>query len=109
MENDREWLEKVWSAYIRLHNVIDKDGLLYMIMTRYHDADLVGRIIKEEIEPEVRKKVQLGAPEGKLPPDWDYDEGWIKYAHLAGWTVYYDSVYVDYDIETKSGRQFHLG
>ena len=104
MEKDREWLEKVWAAYQRMPFVLDKDGLLYLIMTRYHDADLVGRIIREEIEPEVRRRVQIGAPEGKLPLDWNYDEGWIKYAHLAGWVVHYDGVYENYSAETRRGN-----
>jgi len=107
MEKDREWLEKVWAAYKRMDFVVDKDGLLYLIMTRYHEADLIGRIIREEIEPEVRARVQMGAPEGKLPADFDYKEGWIKYAHLAGWTVYYDGVYEDYDEKTKTGRNVY--
>lgn len=97
MEADSQWLDKVWNAYTRLSAVIDRDGLFYLIMTRYHDADLVGRIVEEEIEPIVRERELPNAPSGKLPPDWNKEKGWIKYAHLAGWTVFYDEVYEDYD------------
>ena len=103
MENDRQWLDKAWGAYNRMNFVLDNDALLYLIMTRYHDADLVGRIIQEEIEPEVRKRIQLGAPEGQLPKDFDAKTGWIKYAHLAGWEVHYDAVYENYNPAERRG------
>lgn len=98
MANDAEWLDKVWAAYSRMPFVLDNDALLVVIMTRYHKGDLVGRIITEEIAPIVRREHG-----GELPKDWDESRGWIKYAHLAGWEVFYDGVYDDYDYETKSG------
>jgi hypothetical protein len=99
MQGDKEWLNKVWQTYVRLPYVLNRNGLLIVIMTRYHDADLCGRVIREEVEPAVLKKF-----DGKLPPDFNYEQGWIKYAGLAGWEVRYDSVYEDYDVETKRGR-----
>jgi hypothetical protein len=98
MEGDSEWLEKVWAAYVRLPYLINRNGLFILIMTRYHDSDLCGRIIREEIEPAV-----LEAHGGQLPEDWDYEDGWIKYAHHAGWEVRYDAVYENYDKETGTG------
>ena len=98
MERDARYLEKVWAAYNRLPFVVNRDGLLYMIGTRYHESDLVGMIIKQEIEPRVRNMCG-----GSLPPDFDYDRGWIKYAYVAGWEVFYDSVYDDYDAAEKRG------
>jgi hypothetical protein len=102
MERDSRWLEKVWGAYNRLPFVLDNDALLVLIMTRYDDADLIGRIITEEIEPLV--KAQYG---GELPADWDTDQGWIKYARLAGWEVFYDAVYENYSNETKQGDEVY--
>jgi len=90
------WNDLVWDNYLRMHFVTEKTGLLWLIMTRYGDDDLCGRIIREEIEPVVRRLVLDGAPEGELPQDWDYEKGWIKYAHLAGWTVFYDEVYENF-------------
>ncbi|RLA43997.1 MAG: hypothetical protein DRQ97_11990 [Gammaproteobacteria bacterium] len=98
MEGDQEWLEKVWATYTRIPYLINRNGLFYLVMTRYHDNDLCGRIIREEIEPAVE------AEYGSLPADWDYERGWIKYAHLAGWEVRYDAVYEDYDKATRTGK-----
>jgi hypothetical protein len=104
MERDSQWLEKVWSAYARMDPVLNNDALLILIMTRYDDADLVGRIITEEIAPLVKKKF-----DGEFPPDWDENRGWIKYAYLAGWEVFYDSVYEDYDPKTRRGKVVYPG
>jgi len=104
MERDMRWLDKVWGAYNRLPAVINRDGLLYLIMTRYRDNDIVGRIIEEEIEPKVRDADLEGAPSGKLPADFNKERGWIPYAHMAGWEVFYDSVYEDYDRKSRTGR-----
>lgn len=104
LEKDSRFTQKVWEAYLRMPFVVMRGGLLWIIMTRYGDDDLCGRIIREEIEPAVRARVQIGAPIGELPSDWDYERGWIKYAHLAGWHVLYDSVYEDYDPKTKTGK-----
>jgi hypothetical protein len=99
MQSDSEWLEKVWAAYTRLPYTINRNGLLMVVMTRYHDNDLCGRVIREEIEPAV-----LAEYENRLPEDFDYEYGWIKYAHLAGWEVRYDTVYNDYDPDTREGE-----
>src|SRR6056297_331974 len=98
MERDSQWLDKVWGAYNRMDFVLDNDALLVVIMTRYDEGDLVGRIITEEIAPKVREFYG-----GDLPEDWDENRGWIKYAHHAGWEVFYDSVYDNYNPETKTG------
>lgn len=99
MQEDDNWLDKAWNQYSLVPYILNRNGLLYMIMTRYHDDDPCGRIVREEIEPAVRE-----AYNGDLPDDWDYDEGWIKYAKLANWDVRYDAVYEDYDSTTKTGK-----
>lgn len=97
MERDAGWLDKVWDAYQRMPFVLDNDALFVLICTRYDDNDIIGRIIQQEIEPRVRDEY------GEIPDDFDYDRGWIKYAHLAEWEVFYDSVYDNYDYDKKRG------
>ena len=99
MEGDSEWLNKVWANYTLVPYLLNRNGLLYLVMTRYHEADLCGRIINEEIRP-----AAIAANDGTLPADFDDPEGWIKYAKLAGWDVRYDKVYEDYDPATKAGK-----
>ena len=99
MERDSRWLDKVWNGYENLKFVLDTDAILYLIMTRYHQSDLVGRIIENEIKPAARL-----ANAGEVPADFHKDRGWVKYAHLAGWEVFYDSVYEDYDATTRTGK-----
>lgn len=98
MERDMNWLDKVWDAYLRLAFTLDNDALLVVICTRYDDNDIIGRIILQEIEPAVRARY------GELPDDFDFRVGWKKYAHLAGWEVFYDAVYDDYDPQTRTGK-----
>lgn len=99
MERDSRWLDKVWSGYENLRFVLDTDSILYLIMTRYHQSDLVGRIIENEILPAAKF-----ANQGEVPSDFYKERGWIKYAHLANWEVFYDSVYDEYDSSTRHGR-----
>ena len=101
MENDQRWLERTISAYLRMPFVLNADGLLYVIGTRYHHGDLCGFIIENEIKPAARDADLPGAPPGRLPDDFAVGQGWIKYAHLAGWTVYYDEVYTDFGLPTQ--------
>jgi len=89
LTRDSDWLHKMWMNYIQTAAVIDPDGILTVVGTRYHAADCIGRIISDEIEPAVKKKL------GKLPADWDREKGWIPYADLAGWKVIYREVYTD--------------
>lgn len=79
------WLDSVWTHYLSLGYVVRKDGILIIVVTRYGELDLIGRIITTEIEPIVRERTILGAPPGTLPDDFHLL--WHKYAHLAGWDV----------------------
>lgn len=79
------WLEAVWQHYLSLGYVIRQDGILTVVMTRYGQDDLMGRVIEMEIEPIVRKRTLPGAPPGQLPDD--FRALWHRYAHLAGWEV----------------------
>jgi len=89
------WMDKVWTHYKSLGPVINPDGYFLLVCTRYGEDDLVGRIIRTEIEPVVRERVLLGAPRGELPAD--FRENWHSYAHLAGWHVIQRSC--EYDTE----------
>lgn len=96
MSNDREWLDKVWRSYVDLKATLNPNALLTLVMTRYHDADLMGRIIEREIKP-----AASAANGGALPEDWNADspECIKKYAHLAGWHVIYEQAVSDYDTD----------
>jgi len=98
MSRDARWLDKIWESCLQLPAVINRDGMLVLVNTRYHDADLVGRIIAHEIEPEVKRVL------GELPLDFDRERGWIQYAHPAGWDVMYEEVYENYGTDQQKPR-----
>ena len=101
MEGDVNWIKKVISAYLRMPFVLNADGLLYVIGTRYHHGDLCGFIINNEIKPAAIKADLPGAPPGVLPSDFNVGNGWTRYGHLAGWKIYYDEVYTDFGLPTQ--------
>jgi hypothetical protein len=75
------WFDKCWDHFLSLDYVVAKTGMLVIVMTRYSDDDPVGRIVRNVVEPAVKKQF------GKLPDDFNYEDGWVDYAHLAGWKV----------------------
>ena len=86
MRNNSDWLDVVWKSWIDQKATLNPNALVFVIMTRYHDADLAGRIIENEIEPGVKR-----AFGGKLPQDWSREDPKCleKYGPLAGWNVIY--------------------
>jgi len=106
-KNAEGWEEKVWEHYKSLGMVTNQDGMFVLVMTRYGDGDLVGKIIEREIETATREADLPNAPAGELPDDWDYETGWQKYAHLAGWTVFYKHGF-DGDIKSDNPEDYTL-
>jgi len=101
------WFEKCWEHYKSLGMITNQDGMFVLVMTRYGEGDLCGLIIEREIEAKVRELDLPDAPEGQLPEDWDNQAGWIKYAHLAGWTVFYDPAW-EGDIRSEDTSDYTL-
>ncbi len=101
------WHEKVYNFYQRLYPCVQSDGLLGIVMTRYGDGDLIGRIVMYEIAPRIRELTLPGSPPGTLPADWDEREGWVKYAHLAGWKVIYERAW-DGDIKSENPDDYKV-
>ena len=101
------WHEKVWEHYHGLYPCVRADGMFILVMTRYGDGDLVGRIVESEIEPAVRALAQVGSPKGELPDDFYVDEGWVRYAHLAGWKVIYERAW-DGNITSDDASDYTL-
>ena len=93
MQNNSDWLDRCWRSYVDLKATLNPNALLTLVMTRYHDADLMGRIIDREIKPAV-----MAANEGKLPDDWNADDPAciVKYGPLAGWEVIYEQAISGY-------------
>lgn len=87
MANNSDWLDRVWRSWVDLKATLNPNSMVVLIMTRYHDADLAGRIIKREIEPAV-----LRSNGGTAPEDWHPEDpaALVKYGPLAGWTIVYD-------------------
>jgi hypothetical protein len=54
--------ENVWSSFDDLETRIEPNGILVVMHTRWHDDDLVGRIIKERIETGVEDWRILAMP-----------------------------------------------
>jgi phage terminase large subunit-like protein len=106
----KTWFDKVWDHYVSLGYVVKQNGLFILVMTRYGEDDLCGRIIEREIAPMTRKRIQRGAPEGELPED--FYRNWPKYAHLAGWKVIYRQAYdedvYDPDVPGDEGCYFPI-
>jgi hypothetical protein len=98
----KTWFDKVWDHYISLGYVVKQNGLFVLVMTRYGEDDLCGRIIEREIAPSVRKNIQQGAPVGELPTDFYQNWHQDRYAKLAGWKVIYRQAYDEtvYDSDT---------
>ena len=97
MRNNADWLDIVWKSWVDLSAALNPNSLVIVIMTRYHNADLAGRIIANEIIPHVKE--QNG---GTLPEDWSLSdpERLYHYGKQAGWTVIYRQSVTDPDSET---------
>jgi hypothetical protein len=78
--------DKAWLARVALNGLLKPTSLFYLPHTRYAQGDVPGRIAKNEVGNAVIEKF------GELPPDFDQDMGWMRYAHLAGWHVIYTDV-----------------
>lgn len=101
------WHEKCWAHYKSLGMILDPDSLFVFVTTRYGDGDLCGQIVTKEIEPVVRKRVFAGSPAGEVPDDFFRDEGWRKYAHMAGWKVIYENAW-EGNIESENPDDYTL-
>jgi hypothetical protein len=97
MQNNSDWLDRTWRSWVDLKAALNPNSLVFLVMTRYHDADLAGRIVINEIEPAVRR-----AHDGQLPDDWapDSPDAIRKYGHLAGWEVIYEQAVIGLDTES---------
>lgn len=94
MANNSDWLQRVVKAWIDGKATINPNGFVGITMTRYHDNDLAGYVIKSEIEPAVK-----AAHGGELPADWSPEdpEALQRYAHHAGWHVIYRQAVLEPD------------
>ena len=86
MMNDSDWLNRSWKSWIDLQATLNPNSLVIVVMTRYHDDDLVGRIARGEI-----RRAAMKSNKGREPEDWDPDNPacLMKYGPLAGWKVIY--------------------
>ena len=82
------WWPKLYAHYNSLDFVINKEGLLTLIGTRYGEQDLFGYIIENEISPAVEKAL------GHLPDD--FEARWDHYANLhSKWHVILRKVHAE--------------
>ena len=97
MQNNSDWLDRTWRAWVDLKATLNPNALVTVVMTRYHDADLAGRIIDREILPAAK-----AANDNQQPADWNPDNPACirKYAPLAGWTVIYEQAVTGLDTDS---------
>jgi len=79
--------ERIWNEYkTTLLSRLTPDGAIILIMTRWHEDDLAGRILKEEsgwevlsLPCEAEEDDLLGRKKGEpLWPEFGFNEKWVK-------------------------------
>ena len=99
MQNNSDWLDRTWRAWVDLRATLNPNALVTVVMTRYHDADLAGRIIDREILPAAKL-----ANGGEQPADWNADDPACirKYGPLAGWEIIYEQAVSGLDTDSPA-------
>lgn len=84
MRQNADYLSIVQKMWVDLDATMNPNGLVILIGTRYHNADLHGYIFDSEIIPKIKE-----LHDGKLPEDWSLEdpEAMYRYGKMAGWTV----------------------